>query len=233
MAESSAMTIAVNIFASPREAFAAIREKTRFWLPLMLVLLGVATVTFIYMNRVDIAWFYDQQIRMSNPNLTEAQIEQTVTTVSNMPQSVIAGAAGFTTMLAIAIILLLYAAYLRIISAVLKDGVTYKQWFGLACWASLPGLLSSIATLVNLLTNDVSLMPQMDVNPLSFTNLLGLESAGSGTIDRIVMNMDVTSIWSLVLQVIGYNLWTKKGIPLSAFIATAPYLLIVGIALAA
>ena len=85
MAESSAMTIAVNIFASPREAFAAIREKTRFWLPLMLVLLGVATVTFIYMNRVDIAWFYDQQIRMSNPNLTEAQIEQTVTTVSNMP----------------------------------------------------------------------------------------------------------------------------------------------------
>lgn len=233
MAQTSAMTIAVNIFTSPREAFAAIREKTQLWLPLILIMLGTGLTAFVYMNGVDIEWFYEQQIRLSNPDVTDAQVEQTVNAVSNIPQTVLAAIGGLTSMLAIAIILLLYAAYLRIITAVLKDGMTYRQWFGLACWCSLPALLSSIATLVNLLTSDISLMPQTDVNPLSWVNLFGLDSAGSGTIDRIVMNMDVTSVWGIVLLAIGYNAWTKKGIPLSAFIVIAPYLLLVGVALAA
>ena len=232
VAETGAMTVAINIFTAPGEALAAIRERPRFWLPLLLTLLGAGLVGFLYMNGVDLAWFYEEQIRLAQPDLTDAQIENVVTAASSTPPVVIASIAAVTSMLAIAILYLLYALYFKIVSLVLKDGVTFKLWFALACWCSLPSLLRAIASAVNLLTNDVSLMPQTALNPLSFVNLFGLESGGTGRADQIAMNLDPTSIWTLVLLIIGYNAWTRKGIALSVVVATAPYLLVIGIALA-
>lgn len=233
MADQSTLTVAVNIFASPNEAFAAIRERTRFWFPLLLILVGLFAVTFIYTNGVDILWSTEQQIRASDPDLTDAQIEQVVAATASIPQTALAVIGAAATVLVVLVIYLLYALYLKIVSAVLKDGILYKQWFGLVAWCSMPALLSSLATLVNLLANDITLMPQTEINPLSFVNLFGLDMESAGTVDQIVANLDITSAWALILTILGYRAWTGKNLALAAFIVTAPYILIVGLAFAA
>ena len=71
MAESSSLAIAMNIFTAPSAAFAALKERPRVWLPLLLLLGGYAAVSFMYMNSVDLGWFMDAQLAQ-NPALTEA-----------------------------------------------------------------------------------------------------------------------------------------------------------------
>ena len=233
MADSSLMATVVNIFASPAEAFRAIKERPRAFLPWALVIASTVTVTVLYINLVDFAWFMEQQLRSSNAaqNMTDAQLEQAITAASNTPRGVIAAAAGISTPIALTLIWFVFALYFKVVSSITRDGIRLKQWFSLICWCSLPALLSSLAALVNLLTNDVSLMPQTKVNPLSYSSLFNIEPTGTNIFFRILQSFDLTSIWALVLTVLGYQNWTGKSLTTAAAIALAPYALVLGLGL--
>ena len=69
-----------------------------------------------------------------------------------------------------ACIFLIQALYFKIVSAITKDGLLYKQFFALVCWSSMPILLSYLAQIVGLVISDVSLLPATE-------NLLRLVAA--------------------------------------------------------
>jgi hypothetical protein len=225
----SVWTIAVNVFTSPREAFAAIREKPRFWFPLLLVLAMSGAAAAIYMMGVDLAWFYEEQLSNSAPNLSDAEIEQATTFVAQAPKALIAGAATLSTTIFLSIIYLLSALYYRIVSGFTKDGIRYAQWFGLVCWCALPAVLTQIATIVNLSTSDVTMMPQTEVNPLAIPSLLGMDVGGNTPLARIATYLDPTTIWTAVLTIFGYRAWTGKSILVSTLIVITPLVLIYGL----
>ncbi len=223
------MNMIINIFVSPAEAFASLKEKPRFLLALLLIMTGACLVQFMYFNGVDIQWFFEQQLA-ANPNMTQTQAEQTGQIVSNLPPAGIAVFFGLIAAVFTGIAILIQALYFKVISGITKDGLRYKQYFALMCWATMPGLLSSLAQFVKISTSDVSLMPATDINPLSLWGLLNLEPLGTGTLDQIVMNTDPTTIWSMGLAIFGYKILSGKDWATAAMIALIPVIIVYALA---
>lgn len=232
MTDTSLINIAVNVFASPGEAYPAIRERPRAFLPWFLIVAGICSVTMLYTSSVDVGWYLEPQVRASlaGSNLSEAEMQEAVDNVANIRPLVLGAIGALSSAAFLTLLYFVHALYLTGVSFVRHDDIRLKQWFSLICWCSLPSLLGFLASLVNLLTNDATFMRQEQVNPLSFGSLFGLEAQGTG--DRILQTFDLTSIWSLVLIVLGYQAWTGKSLGTSALIALGPYILIAGISLA-
>jgi hypothetical protein len=229
--EIRAGEIAVNVFASPGEAFRAIKLEPKFWLALILLTVSTAAVQYIYLQGVDVGWLA-QQATAANPRPTEAQAEQAAEFVANLPSFVIATFGALAGAVVTTLVFLLNALYFRIVSAIMKDGLGYRHCLGLVCWSSLPTLLGSLASIVNLLTNDISLMPTQEINPLAFWAYLGLEPLGRGAMDQIVMNTDPTTIWALILLILGYKTLTGRSVSTAIPVAVLPTAIIFGLAFA-
>jgi hypothetical protein len=222
MAESSSLAIATNIFTAPSEAFSALRERPRVWLPLLVLIVGYAAVSFTYMNEVDLAWFLENQFAQT-PNLTEAEREQAATAAASASPMFYGALGAITTPLFVVLVLFLTALYYTIVSFFSHDGVKLKQWFALACWCTLPAALGLVAQLVNLAINDARFMMQDEINPLAFGTLLSIEmTPATPLVQRILLSMDLTVIWSIALSALGYQLWTKSSFVKSVLVVIGP-----------
>jgi hypothetical protein len=227
MADSSYAAIATNIFTAPREAFAALKERPRVLLPVLVLLIGFSAVSFYFLSHVDMGFFLDNQLRSGNADLTDAQREQAIATAAKIPPLVYGVIGAVTSSFFVFLIVFIVAAYYTVVSFVTRDGVKLKQWFALLCWCTLPQAFGIVAQLVNMAINDPRFMLQDSINPLSFGNLLSIDRTGTPIVQRILLGIDVTAIWSLVLQVLGYQSFSKSSITKSAAIVLAPLALIV------
>ena len=226
MADSSYVALATNIFTAPREAFIALKERPRVLLPVLVLLIGFATVSFYFLSHVDMGFFLDNQLRNGNANLTDAQREQAVAAAAKIPPLVY-GAIGALSSSLIFLVYFVVAAYYTIVSFVTGDGVRLKQWFALVCWCALPQVFGVAAQLVNMVVNDPRFMLQDNINPLSFGNLLSIDRTGAPMVQRILLGIDITAIWTVVLQVLGYQSFTKSSYAKSAAVVLGPLALTV------
>jgi len=229
MTESSVVAVATNVLASPNEAFAAIKERPRAWLPLLLLLAGGCVIAVLYVYSVDLPWLMEQQLDASEAQLTDAQREQAVERMANMTPGFPAALGAIGTVASILLWFGVLALYYTGVSFATGDGIKYKQWFGLLAWSSLPGVLGILASLVNLLTTDARFMLQDNINPLSFGSLFSIDSEGASTLQRILLSRDITFLWSLVLMMLGYQQWTQRSLVTSAVVVLGPLALIVGV----
>ena len=226
MANTSALTIAANIFTAPGQAFAAIKERPSPWLPLLLVLLGYCAVTYFYMNSVDFPWLMDRQLQTAD--LTDEERAQTVDAMGQVPPAALAAISAVGTSIAIVIIFAIIALYYTGVSFATNTGVKFNQWFGLVWWCALPIVLGLLATFVNVLTGDMRFVVQEAINPLSFGNLLGIDVANAATaVERTLLSLDPTTLWTLVLSILGYQALSQKSIVHAAVVVLAPYAVIV------
>jgi hypothetical protein len=226
MADTSALTIATNIFTAPGEAFAAIKERPSPWLPLLLVLLGYCAVTYFYMSAVDFPWLMDRQLQSAD--LTDEQRAQTVDAMGQVPPAALAVGSAIVTCIGILIVFAIIALYYTGVSFATRTGVKFKQWFALSWWCALPIVLGLLATLVNVLTGDMRFVVQEAINPLSFGNLLGIDVASAATtVERTLLSLDPTTLWTLVLSILGYQALSQKSIVHATVVVLAPYGLIV------
>ena len=229
MANSSYVALATNIFTAPSEAFAALKERPRVLLPVLVLLIGFSAVSFYFLTHVDMGFFLDNMLRSGNSSLTDAQREQAIAAAAKVPPFVY-GAIGVLSPSVIFLVMFIVASYYTVVSFVTGDGVRLKQWFALLCWCALPQVLGIIAQLVNMLVNDPRFMVQDQINPLAFGNLLSIDRTGAPPVQRILLGIDVTAIWTLVLQVLGYQSFSKKSFAKSAAVVLGPIALIVVIA---
>jgi len=226
MADSSYVALATNIFTAPSEAFAALKERPRVLLPVVVLLIGFSAVSFYFLSHVDMAFFLDNQLRAGGSNLTDAQREQAVAAAAKIPPLVY-GAIGALSSCAIFVVYFIVASYYTVVSFVTGDGVRLKQWFALVCWCALPQVFGIVAQLVNMLINEPRFMLQDQLDPLAFGNLLSIDRAGAPIVQRILLGIDIIVIWALVLQVLGYQSFTKSSYAKAAAIVLGPLALIV------
>jgi uncharacterized membrane protein YwzB len=228
MANSSYAALATNIFTAPREAFVALKEQPRVLLPVIVMLIGYSVVSFYFLTHVDMGFFLDSQLR-ANPNLTDAQREQMVASAAKLPPLFYGTIGALSSNGAVFLIILLVAAYFTVVSFMTNDGVKLRQWFTLLCWCTLPQMLGVVAQLVNMVVNDPRFMLQDQIDPLAVGNLLSIDRTGASIVQRILFGINVTALWSLALQVLGYQSFTKKPYATSAAIVLGPIALIVAI----
>lgn len=223
------MNMIINIFASPGEVFASLKERPRFLVAWLLIALASALAQYFYFSGVDIAWFFEERM-LANENTTQVTVDETVQFMTAFPQAGLAIAFAVFAAIVSLIVFLIQALYFKIASLITRDGLRYHHMVALVSWASMPVLLTSIASIVKILTSDVSLMPQTDVNPLTFWGLLGLEPLGAGALDGIVMSADPMAIWSLVLLILGYKIMSGKDWGTALIVAIIPTAVIYGLA---
>jgi hypothetical protein len=231
MASQSSFAIAANVFVAPNEAFAAIRERPNVLLPLILILGTYGIVSFSFTYSVDVPWFMEQQINMSAGDLTPSEREAAIEASSNMAPGVLGAISTVSSSIFILLWTFLVALYYTGVSFATGDGIKLKQWYGLVVWCALPILLGLVASIVNIFISDARFMLQEDINPLSFNNLLSIDTEGFSTLQRILASLDLSTVWSLALTIIGYQTWTQRSIYKAAGIVLGPFVVIFGIAM--
>jgi hypothetical protein len=229
MSDSTSVGVLSNIFTAPSLAFAAIKERPNPWLPMLVLMVGVFLQQFMYMQVVDYPWMMDQQLQQAG-NMTEEQRAQTVDAMTQLSPSVMGTIYGVGGALSVLIIYALIALYYLGVSFATNDKTKYQQWLALIAWCSLPTVLGYIASLVNLQVTDARFLLPTQLNPLSFGSLLGIESQGASTVETILMALDVTVIWTTVLQILGYQAFTQRSFAFATAVVLGPLALIVLIA---
>lgn len=226
MADSTSVGVLSNIFTAPSIAFAAIKERPNPWLPLLVIIIGNAIVSFAYMQSVDLAWLIDQQMQAAG-NLTDEQRAQAVDAATSVSPLVYAAATSVSAGIIILAIMSLVALYYTGVSFATNDGVKFRQWLALIAWCSLPVVIGQVASLVNLQVMDARFLAQDALNPLSFGNLLAIDMEGATIVERILLSLDVSTLWATVLQIFGYQAFTGRSIGRAAIIVLGPLAVIV------
>jgi hypothetical protein len=227
MANASAVAVLANIFTSPGEAFAALKERPSPWLPLLILIAAYCTMIFVYLNSVDLPWFFDRALQMSAAQMTDEQRAQAVEMQSNISPMVLASISAVSAVIAFLAIFALVSFYYTGVGFAMSSGIKFKQWFALTAWCSLPVVLGLLASLANVLVSDARFLPQEALNPLSFGNLLALDTEGASMLQRIAMSLDLTTLWSVVLQVLGFQAWTGRSTAVAAAVVLGPVAVIV------
>jgi Yip1-like protein len=227
MSDSTSVGVLTNIFTAPSLAFAAIKERPNPWLPLLVLMIGVFIVQFLYMQAVDFPWLIDQQLQQAGGNMTDAQRAQLVDATTKVPPSVLGAIQGVSGAITILVVYAVVALYYLGVSFATNDKTKFQQWLALIAWCSLPAVLGYIASIVNLQVTDARFLPAEQLNPLSFGSLLGLEPKGATIVERILMALDVTVLWSTVLQILGYQAFTGRSIGVAAAVVLGPLAAIV------
>jgi hypothetical protein len=228
MAATVSIDVLSNIFTAPQAAFAAIKERPNPWVPLLIIVLGTCAVQFAYTQSVDLAWMLDRQFEAAN--MTPEQREQAVEGAMQIPPLAYGFIVAIPAAIAILIVYSLIALYYTGVSFATNDGVKFGQWLALIAWCSLPSVLGLIASLVNLAVSDARFLPAEQLNPLSFGSLLAIDPQGATTVERILLSLDVTVVWSTVLSILGYQAFTQSSIVRAAIVVLAPVTVIVLVA---
>lgn len=217
----------VNVFSSPREAFAALAVRPVVLWPLLAILLGHGGLVYAYHLEVDFIWFLETSMQAAGQDLPPGVAER-----GAGPASAFAGiTAGISTAVILLLLMLLSAGYLSFVSTFTGDGIRFQRWLSLVVWASLPTLLDVLAGGVNIALNDFTHRLPTEISALSLGNLLGLDPLARGFLATLLHQTSITSLWALALMVFGYAMWTRKPLAKSFVIVVAPLMLIFGIAL--
>jgi len=227
MVGASPLTVATNIFASPSEAFGAIRARPSVWLPIVVLILGYCAISFLYMTSVDLPWFMERQMQAAN--LPAEQREQAIENALNVSPLVYGAIGAASTTVFVLLWITLTALYYTAWSFGTGDGVKLKQWFALVCWCTLPVVFGLLASVVNVLATDARFLLQERINPLAFGSLLSIDSEGATVSQRILLGLDLTTLWSIVLTVLGYQAWTQRSVVTATAIVLGPLAVIAGI----
>ncbi len=216
---------AINILASPGEAFAEIQQRPTKLFPLTLVLLSTAAAMVWYFSIIDFAWYVDDVL--ASQNMDGDQLEEAREAMLAMSQNVfmLFGVIGGT--LGTVVYYVLQSGYLAIISALTGDGQKFSRWFSLVCWTALPQLLAIAGMLVTIALSPNGQLSPFDMNPLTL-NSLGMESSND-SVNTLFASVNLTMLWSIGLLIMGYRQWLGSSLGKAIVVIASPYLLALSI----
>jgi hypothetical protein len=222
------LTLAGTLITSPGAAFAELRERPRFWLPLIALILALAIQQFWYYSIVDFAWLKDHMFG-GNERFDSMTPEQRERAMSMMSHSVMMWSSVISVAVVMPIVLALISAYYLLAGKVTNVQYTFKQWFSFSSWCSVPmlvGIAASYAILAMQGANaqiGPSELQVLSANELFFQ----LPPSHSGA--QMLMQLNPMTIWTWVIGIIGDKVWSKRTWVFSATFVMLPSVLIYGV----
>lgn len=221
------LVTAINIIASPGEAFRTLQVHPTSWFPLLLSVVGTLLVYGWYFHMVDYAWYIDDTVaRMGN--FTAEQQDRMRDAMSQQGKSMIQITGSLGGAIGILFVYALQAGYLTLVSALSGTGYKFKYWFSLICWTSLPYLLVLLVMAVNILLSPNGQLSIYAANSLSLASL-GFSGGNNSMLNNVLNGMNLPMFWSIALSVFGYQQWVGSGYLKAGLVVLAPYAVIFGI----
>jgi hypothetical protein len=202
------------LMTAPYDAFTRLRERPRFWFPLLLVVASTGALVFWYYSTVDIEWLKDA-MNLQGPRAM-------VTRSMMLWSSVVA------VVIVVPVLYLVQALLLLLTARVTRVPVGFKYWFSMVSWSSLPALLGIVTAAIFLILSDTPQISPGVLQPLSINELLlhrPLGSPGQALLDTL----SIPTLLSWVLRIIGVRSWTQRSWLFSATFVLLPTTVIYGI----
>ena len=214
----------LDIYAAPTAVFERLKTRPSWFLPLLLVIVAIASIQIGYVMTTDYGYLVDQLVEQSlarNPNARASEVRAAM---ENLNPSLIAISASTATAVAVVVLTCLYAGYLSFLAKFSVQELGYRHWLAMGAWANMPTLLVALAAWVVMLSSINGQVPQAALQPLSLHSLLNLDGNNS-----LLQNLSLPQFWSMALLVIGYRCFTDTSWTRSAIATLAPYAVIYGI----
>lgn len=209
-----------QVFYEPSAAFAALKERPKAWLPLLLLFAAGIGILVWYFQSVDWDWM------MSNSLPPDMPAEQREAAGKTMSRGVMTGMGVAGVVLGTLVAFSLYGFYFWLAGKLASMEIGFKSGFALAAWASLPTLIGVPLMALQILTSNGQLAFE-HADMLSLNYLL-VHAQPHTPWAGFATTMKVTDIWFIVLCAIGLRTWTGKSTASCAVIAALPAVLIYG-----
>lgn len=208
----------VGALISPDETFASIARRPDFLAPLLLILILAVIGGVLFAQRVDFVTPAREAME-ERGNMSDAQIESAMKMTASISK-VIAYVSPLIALIALAIVA---AVYLGAFRAMGGEG-TFKQAWSITLYAWMPLTILNIIVLVivamktgitgtdlpTLVMSNPAFLVTMKEHPLLFA---------------LLANIDIFTIWTLVLMIFGFSYMAKFTKPKSAAIVITVWVL--------
>ena len=212
-----------NVILAPSPTFARLKDKPRPFIPLLVLILLTLAVSFWYISSLDFAWFREHMLAAQGPMKPEARAAM----AQFMTPKTMMWSSGAGAVLGTPLICAVVALYYLLAGKVMGTGIGYGKWFGFAVWTSIPRLLTVPLSVLQILTSGGRLAPE-DMNMVSLNYLL-LHVPMSSPWFGFATNLDLSSVWSIALAVLGLKAWTGRSTAACVTVAVLPYAVVYGI----
>lgn len=218
-----------NLLSAPNTAFSYLKEKPSVLFALLFILFTSILTMVFYFSQVDFPWLLDSMINQQTQGKSADEIAAIRQGMSHLTPMIMGMGTVASVLIIIPVFMTFIATYLLLVNKIADEtSLSFKHWFSLVCWSSIPMVFTSLASFVNILLATDGQLSLVELNPISFNNLfIHLEQT-----DRLfgpISNWDFMTVWSTVLLVIGYQQWMQKGLVKSAAIVLAPTVIVYGV----
>lgn len=213
----------------PARGWAELDARPRYWWPLLVFVIASAAVSLWYSSFVDMEWLVDQQLRNSafGANMTDEEIARMASQASAQ-----GGARSIISALGILIVLplmlLLGALYYWVATKITGVERSFRHWFSLSCWTTVPQALMVIPAAIVLLTATSNQLPQEALQPLSLNELFFHKQPREPGF-ALFSNLSLLHFASMYLGITGLKAWSRRSWLYSIVINTLPLVVIVGV----
>lgn len=207
------------LITNPRRAFVELEKSPRFAVPMILLLVANVGLIIWFYSSVDINAFINHMLTARG--LGAAQRAQVG---AFMSRNVLMGSAVISSIIGIFVIQLVEAFYFFFIYEFLDVRRSYRQWFALMWWCSMPGLITTVAAIVMLLfkhsSDSIGVLSPLSVNALFYH--FDPEDSGYTLLNSITLVQPLT----VLLMVIGTHTWSQRSWVLNTVIVILPAVLL-------
>lgn len=218
----SSLQLLVAVVAEPKAAVAELRERPSFWFPLLLFVIATAAALVAYFQRVDMAWLNDY-ILSSDPRMAKAG-EGAAAASRDMLMWVSLA----TVVIGMPLMRVLEGAYYFLASKASNLEPGFKHWLSLACWSSMPLLLTLMASAVMFALHPNGQVSQEQLNVLSLNELFfRLEPASNW--HTLASTLTLLHPWAWGLVAVGVRAWTDRGWGFAIVFAMLPWAVFYGV----
>lgn len=209
-----------QVFYDPSAAFAALKERPRPWLPLLLLYGAMLALVVWYFRSVDIDWMIGQSLP------PQASAEERAAAVQMMGRDSLMGISIAGMLIGTLAVYALFGLYFWIAGKLADFQLSFKSGFALAAWASLPGLIGMPLMVLQIATGQGQV--SLEGADMLSLNFLLVHAPPHTPWFGIASGIKLTDLWFILLCAIGLRAWTGKGMAACAVIAALPYLLFYG-----
>jgi hypothetical protein len=221
------LALSVALATAPSSAFSELRERPRFWFPLLVVLASTVAIIYWYYSAVDFEWLKDVMYG-NNPDIQALPEDKRVAAMAMLSRNTLLWGSVVGAVIFLPIVFLLSSLYLWLAAKVTKVPLGFKHWFALTCWTMLPALLSSVVSAIFLIMSDTAQISPAVLAPLSLNELVIHRPFGSPGYS-LLQSLGIPSVLTWILAIIGVHVWSQRSWTFSAVFMLLPTVVIYGI----
>jgi len=221
------IALVVALATAPSTAFAELRERPRFWFPLVLLVVVSAVMVYWYYSTVDIEWLKDA-LFTNNPKFQQLPEAQRAATLSGVGRNIMLWGGVVATIVVLPIYFLLQSLYLLLAAKVTKLPQGFKHWFAFSCWTALPTLLGSVVAAIFFLMGTNMQVGPGALQPLSLNELVFHQPMGSPA-QPLLETVGIPAFLIWILMILGVHSWSQRSWVFSTIFVMLPVVVFYGI----